>query len=70
MVRRMVNIRRRTGSGKDELDLEARREQDRWNGLSTMDKVREVAAKHEYSIIGGAWATTMAGSFGYIMRDP
>jgi hypothetical protein len=65
-----VNENYRTGAGKEELDLEERREQDRWNSLSTSEKIRDVAARHEYSIIGGAWATSLAGSFGYIMRDP
>lgn len=60
----------RTGAGKQELDLEERRIQDRWNSLSTSDKVRDVAARHEYGIIGGAWAVSLAGSFAYIMRDP
>jgi hypothetical protein len=61
---------RRTGAGKDELDLEARRERDRWDAMGTGEKIREFAAKHEYGLIGGAWATAMVGSFGYIMRDP
>lgn len=60
---------RRTGAGKDELDLVARRAQEHWDSLSTKEKIRDVAARHEYGIIGGAWATTMVGSFGWIMRD-
>ncbi|EED81271.1 predicted protein [Postia placenta Mad-698-R] len=28
------------------------------------------AARHEYGFIGGAWAATMVGAFGYIMRNP
>jgi hypothetical protein len=38
--------------------------------LTTGEKIRDIAAKHEYGIIGGAWATSLLGSFGYIMRDP
>jgi hypothetical protein len=66
----LTHARHRTGFGKEELDLEERRALDRWNSLSTGDKIRDVAARHEYGIIGGAWALSLAGSFGYIMRDP
>lgn len=59
----------RTGAGKDEIDLEARRAQDHWDSLSTKEKILDTAARHEYGIIGGAWATSMAGASAWIMRD-
>lgn len=59
-----------TGTGKDEMDLVQRRELERWNSLSTGEKARDFAERHQYGIIGGAWAASLAGSFGYIMREP
>ena len=59
----------RTGVGKLELDTVHAREQARWDGLRWGQKVRDAAARHEYGIIGGSWALSMAGAFGYIMRD-
>jgi len=32
--------------------------------------VRDVAARHEYGLIGGAWALSMVGAFSIIMRNP
>ncbi|TFK55369.1 hypothetical protein OE88DRAFT_1651639 [Heliocybe sulcata] len=59
-----------TGAGKVELDTAAARERARWEKLTPTQKAGEWAAKHQYGVIGGAWAACMVGSFGYIMRDP
>ncbi|CCL99405.1 uncharacterized protein FIBRA_01423 [Fibroporia radiculosa] len=59
-----------TDLGKEELDAKVAREQARWESLSLSQKARDVAARHEYGFIGGAWAATMLGAFGYIMRNP
>lgn len=60
----------RTGIGKEEIDSVEAREQARWESMSLGQKARDVAARHEYGLIGGAWAASMLGAFGYIMRDP
>ncbi|EPQ58964.1 hypothetical protein GLOTRDRAFT_70022 [Gloeophyllum trabeum ATCC 11539] len=59
-----------TGVGKVELDTAAAREQARWEALSPSEKVKDWAARHQYGVIGGSWALSMVGSFGWIMRDP
>ncbi|KAI0082489.1 hypothetical protein K474DRAFT_1655263 [Panus rudis PR-1116 ss-1] len=56
--------------GKMEIDEVHRREQQRWESLTFGQKVRDVAVRHEYGIIGGAWALSMATAFGIIMRNP
>jgi hypothetical protein len=58
------------GVGKEELDLIQQREREHWDSLSTGDKIRDFATRHQYGVIGGAWATTLVGSFAYIMREP
>jgi hypothetical protein len=59
-----------TGIGKEELDLQQQRALERWQAMSTGEKAKDWVGRHQYSFIGGAWATSMAGAFGYIMRDP
>lgn len=59
-----------TGMGKEELDLEALRAQQHWKSMSASEKAQDWFARHEYGVIGTAWAMSMAGAFGYIMRDP
>ncbi|OSX60160.1 hypothetical protein POSPLADRAFT_1182586 [Postia placenta MAD-698-R-SB12] len=56
--------------GKEEMDVKQAREQLRWESLTWTQKIRDSAARHEYGFIGGAWAATMVGAFGYIMRNP
>jgi len=59
-----------TDAGKEEMDTQQAREQHRWESLSLTQKIRDTAARHEYGFIGTAWAATMVGAFGWIMRDP
>ncbi|KAI0939297.1 hypothetical protein AcV5_000757 [Taiwanofungus camphoratus] len=59
-----------TGVGKQELDTQEARERARWEALTPMQKLKDTAARHEYGLIGGAWAASMVGAFGWIMRDP
>lgn len=60
----------RTGAGKEELDTLKARERAQWEAMTLTQRIRDVAARHEYGFIGGAWAASMVGAFGYIMRDP
>ncbi|TFY51374.1 hypothetical protein EVJ58_g10605 [Rhodofomes roseus] len=55
--------------GAHELDIRKQREQERWDKMGPVEKLADVVGRHEYGFIGGAWAATMAGSFGWIMRD-
>lgn len=59
-----------TGIGKAELDTVQAREEARWNSLTFGQKFKDVAARHEYGLIGGGWAVSMLLAFGVIMRNP
>ncbi|EGN94433.1 hypothetical protein SERLA73DRAFT_144168, partial [Serpula lacrymans var. lacrymans S7.3] len=58
-----------TGAGKMELDKEAAEAEARWNALSTKEKVKSWAIQHQYSIILGSWALSIAAAGGIIARD-
>jgi len=49
-----------SGAGKLELDRAASEEEARWNALATGDKIGDWAYRHQYSIILGSWALSMA----------
>ncbi|RPD67327.1 hypothetical protein L226DRAFT_529676 [Lentinus tigrinus ALCF2SS1-7] len=57
-------------AGAAELETIEAREQRRWQNLSVGQKVSDFVSRHQYGVIVGSWATAMAGTFGYIMRDP
>ncbi|CAL1701005.1 unnamed protein product [Somion occarium] len=59
-----------TGIGKYELDTVQAREQARWDRMTLGQKVRDVAIRHQYGMIGGAWAISMLAAWGIIMRNP
>ncbi|THH29143.1 hypothetical protein EUX98_g5063 [Antrodiella citrinella] len=42
----------------------------RWDAMSFSEKAADVAARHEYGLIGGGWAVSMVGAFSIIMRNP
>ncbi|KAH9938295.1 uncharacterized protein B0H18DRAFT_966476 [Fomitopsis serialis] len=48
-------------AGAHELDILQQRVQDRWDKMGPLEKLKDVAGRHEYGLIGGA--------FGWIMRD-
>ncbi|KAG2129553.1 uncharacterized protein EDB93DRAFT_1182289 [Suillus bovinus] len=58
-----------TGAGKVELDREAAEEEARWRALTTKEKIGDWATRHQYSIILGSWALSMAVAGGIISRD-
>ena len=60
----------RTGVGKIELETLQAREQARWDKMTVGQKFRDVAVRHEYGMIGGAWAMSMVVAWGVIMRNP
>ncbi|KAG7097382.1 hypothetical protein E1B28_004732 [Marasmius oreades] len=45
------------------------KEQKRWDSLSAMDKISDWASRHEYSIIMGSWALSLAAAGAIISRD-
>lgn len=55
--------------GKQELDAKAAREEQRWEALSTGEKLKDFANRHQYGIILGGWALSMGLSFGIIARN-
>jgi hypothetical protein len=44
-----------TGAGVRELEIEERREQQRWDQLSPIEKVKDWSANHRYTIVGGRY---------------
>lgn len=58
-----------TGAGRMELDREAAETEARWKALSTKEKIGDWATRHQYSIIVGSWALSMAVAGGIIARD-
>ena len=59
--------------GREELErLKEKRELEwkRWSALGGGDRLKQVFKDHRYSFIIGGWATTMAGAWAYISRDP
>ncbi|KAF8554497.1 hypothetical protein OG21DRAFT_1484609 [Imleria badia] len=56
-------------SGKLELDRAAAAEEARFSGLSTTDKALDWASRHQYSIILGSWALSMAAAGAIVAKD-
>lgn len=59
----------RSDSGKLELDRAAAHEEARFNALSTTDKALDWATRHQYSIILGSWALSMATAGAIVAKD-
>lgn len=59
----------RKGAGKDLLDEEEHVEQQRWESLSTREKVGDWALKHQYPLIVGSWAVSLGVAAAIIMKD-
>ncbi|KAJ7044858.1 hypothetical protein C8F04DRAFT_598859 [Mycena alexandri] len=57
------------GDGVRLLDMQEHQEMSRWENLTTSDKIADWAARHEYSIIVGGWALSLAIAGGIISRD-
>jgi hypothetical protein len=51
------------------LDDEAAHERAKWEALSTGQRLADWAARHEYSIIMGSWALSMAAAASIISRN-
>ena len=45
------------------------KELQRWDALSTTAKISDWASRHEYSIIMGSWALSLAAAGAIISRD-
>ena len=65
----MLNASFRTGAGRMELDRIATEEHARWSTLSVKEKVSDWASRHQYGIIFGSWALSMAAAGAIISRD-
>ena len=60
---------RRKGVSRQLLDSAKARETSEWAGLSTKDKFSKWVARHQYQVIVGGWAASMAVAGTIIMRD-
>ncbi|KAL7420210.1 Replication factor C, subunit RFC4 [Cryptotrichosporon argae] len=59
-----------TGVGRQELDKEAEEARKRWERLSSAEKLGVWASNHQYGIIGGSWAGSLAIAWGIVARNP
>jgi hypothetical protein len=59
----------RKGVSRQLLDSAKTRESSEWDGLSTKEKFSRWVARHQYQVILGSWATSMAVAGTIIMRD-
>jgi hypothetical protein len=57
------------GVGRQLLDSAKAREASEWSGLSSSEKFSKWVARHQYKVILGSWATSMAVAGTIIMRD-
>lgn len=58
-----------TDAGAQILTDKEAKEDARWESLSTKDKISDWASRHEYSIIMGSWALSLAAAAAVISRD-
>jgi hypothetical protein len=59
----------RKGIGRELLDNAKAREASEWDGLGSKEKFSRWVARHQYKVILGSWATSMAVAGTFIMRD-
>lgn len=57
------------GVSRQLLDSAKARETHEWDGLSTKEKMSRWVSRHQYQVILGSWATSMAIAGTIIMRD-
>ncbi|CCL99409.1 uncharacterized protein FIBRA_01427 [Fibroporia radiculosa] len=58
-----------TGAGKLELDRQEKQEISRWTQLNSSEKLKDWATRHQYQIILGSWAASMAVAGAIVMRN-
>ena len=58
-----------TGAGKRELERLEKQEENRWEQLSTDEKLKDWAIRNQYKIILGSWAAGMAVAGGLVWRN-
>ena len=59
----------RTGDHQQILEERQSAEEARWEKLSKTDKIGEWAERHQYSLIMGGWASSLAVAGAIISRD-
>jgi hypothetical protein len=59
----------RSDVGRKELALQHQREGARLESLKASDRMQDWAKRHQYSILGGSWAASMALASAIVMRD-
>lgn len=58
-----------TGAGKALLDDKERKEENRWEALSSGEKMKDWAMRNQYKVIVGSWAASMAIAATIVMRN-
>ena len=58
-----------TGVGQRELVRQGEVAEQRWEELSTGEKIKNWANRNQYGIVGGSWAASMAIAFGIVTRN-
>ena len=56
--------------GTAELSVIHAQEQAKWQSMSATEKAADFARRHPFSLITGTWATSMAGIYAWVSRDP
>lgn len=59
-----------SGVGVSELEREAQLARERWERMSTTDKIKDWSARNQYGIIGGSWVASLGIAFGIVARNP
>jgi len=59
-----------TGVGLKELTVEQQRAEDRWEHLTTSEKVKDWAGKQQYRLVGGSWVASMVIAGAIVARNP
>ncbi|KAL4242034.1 RCF1 family protein [Abortiporus biennis] len=58
-----------TGAGKNELDRLEKVEQNKWEALTTKEKIKTWAMENQYKVILGSWAASMLLAGGIVWRN-
>ncbi|CAK9779829.1 putative mitochondrion protein [Cutaneotrichosporon oleaginosum] len=57
------------GVAWDELSREKQEAEARWAAMSTGEKIKDFANRHQYGIIGGSWVASLGIAFGIVARN-
>lgn len=58
-----------SGVGVTEMEREAQAARERWDKMSTGDKIKDWSTRHQYGLIGGSWVASLGIAFGMVARN-